>query len=99
MNIFNRLKSRILILLTGIVLIGCQSTPPIKPDELSIPDKLTCFDLPTPITVTKAEGPFKIVWDTIFTNGPYVSERVSDDGTYFRAPPGGIFIGRPDKIR
>lgn len=89
------IQKRILIIV--FFLVGCSSTL-IKPEQLQTPKKITCIFLLEPISynekVTKLFA--SADWVYRFERGPYVSEKVDMEGTYFRGPPGAISISRPE---
>lgn len=71
---------------------------PVNPDELRVPAMLTCIDLPAPMSFRAERGLMKVTWEWRLERGPYVSEREDAEGTFYRAPPGGAFAGRPDSL-
>lgn len=74
----------------------CACATGIKPDELQAPEKLTCLDVPQGVEAHEVRGLMKFHWTTRLTPGPYIAEREDINGTYYRAPSGGIYIGRDD---
>jgi hypothetical protein len=85
-------------LLTLVVLLtGCSSNL-IKPEQLEAPKKISCIYLPEPISYSeKVEKLFASAnWEYRFERGPYIAEKIDSEGTYFRGPPGAIYIGRPE---
>lgn len=89
-------------ILFSLLLNGCVT--PIKPTDLRVPAQVSCIYLPTELEATDVRGLLKYVWKTHLARGPYIAERESEKGTYYRAPPGGISIynvegvGKPDGI-
>ncbi len=77
-----------------LMLGGCAGER-IKPAEMGAPVKLSCINLSDELVATEAKGLFKIVWVTRLARGPYISERESAEGTFYRASPGGVFLGQP----
>lgn len=74
----------------GIFVGGC--TPAIKPSKLFVPKEITCIDIPQELDAHEVRGLLKVHWTTRVLPGPYVAEREDGNGTYYRAPPGGIQI-------
>lgn len=79
-------------LIVGVALSGCAST--YKPEDLRVPTSITCIYLPTPMSFYEKRGASSEPWETRLERGPYVAEREDDEGTFYRAPPGG-FSGWP----
>ncbi|MBD8878935.1 hypothetical protein IHE49_00405 [Rhodanobacter sp. 7MK24] len=84
-----------IVLPTALLVSGCAKV--LKPDQLRMPARPTCIYLATPIISTAKHGILNIEWDTRLERGPYVSEREDDEGTYYRAPPGGISVSRHEQ--
>jgi hypothetical protein len=82
-------------LLPILVLSGCA--PGVKPDKLSAPQVVTCLDVKQPLSFTTTHGLFNFPWETRLDRGVYISEKEDARGTYYRAPPGGITVGRTDR--
>lgn len=78
------LKNTYLMLALSL-LSGCVT--PINPEDLEPPKEVTCIDLKEPIILNYHDQ-----WITRFEKGPYWSEKVDTNGTYYRAPPGGISV-------
>ena len=78
----------------GFLLSGCATL--VEPETLRVPSQLTCFELPEPLSKTTVAGLLSVTWVTRLERGPYVAEREDATGTFYRAPPGGVAIGRPD---
>ncbi|MDI1260269.1 hypothetical protein [Aquabacterium sp.] len=76
--------------LATLMLGGCATM--VKPEDLSRPAKLSCFEVPQIVEAHEVRGLLDIPWVTKLAQGPYVAERENAEGTYYRAPPGGIHI-------
>lgn len=76
------------------LLTGCATMT--APENLKRPESLTCIEVPDGIEGHEILGWLKFHWTTRLAKGPYISEREDADGIYYRAPPGGIYIGRDD---
>lgn len=85
---------RYLVLVTALVLQGCATT--YDPDTLAAPPQVSCIYLDQPVTYTQAPGMIKVPWTARLEQGPYWSEKVDANGTYFRAPPGGLSLKNDD---
>ena len=85
--------TQVVVLLFVSVISGCAT--PIKPDALATPREITCLALAEPLSVTGQYGMFNVEWTTKLEKGVYLSERVDDKGTYYRAPGGGISTTSP----
>ena len=70
----------------------------LKAEDLRRPATLTCIYLPAPMSFRAERGLMKVTWEWRLEKGPYISEREDDQGTFYRAPPGGAFAGRPDSL-
>lgn len=81
-------------LLIGAGLAGCAT--PIKPQDLATPSHPTCINLSQRLESVGEYGLFKVDWEMYLERGPYLSEKEDTEGTYYRAPPGGIYVGQPD---
>lgn len=77
------------------LLVGCASNTLVAPDQLATPSSLTCIQLPEALTATDEAGLLKLVTETRLERGPYVSEKEDAQGTYYRAPQGGISQFQP----
>ena len=78
------------------LLLSINGTPAIaNPAELQVPSKISCLHLPAALSGTETKGLFKVETETRLERGPYISEREDAEGTYFRAPPGGVYLGPP----
>lgn len=80
--------------MAALVLGACQTT--VAPSESGVPAQLTCIYLPSQLSTTEEAGPSKILRTTRLERGPYLSERETPAGTYYRAPQGGIYISTPN---
>ncbi|MFB4368359.1 MULTISPECIES: hypothetical protein [unclassified Pseudomonas] len=86
-----RFKPKITASMLSVTLLsGCAT--PINPKDLKEPQEVTCIDLKEPLVLTDHYGPFDMQWTTKFEKGPYWSEKIDPNGTYYRAPPGGISV-------
>src|SRR6185312_570265 len=85
-----RAVSALLVLSAGAMLGGCA--PTIRPSKLLLPKEVTCIDIPPRLEAHEIRGLLKFHWTTRIQPGPYVAEREDANGTYYRAPPGGIQI-------
>jgi hypothetical protein len=63
--------------------------------ELQVPSQVSCIHLPAALSGIETKGLFKVETETRLERGPYISEREDAEGTYFRAPPGGVYLGPP----
>ena len=80
-----------------ILISGC-STHGVKPTDLRVPERLSCIQVAQPLQASELRGPFKAVWETRLANGPYISEREDERGTFYRGPPGAYSLaGDPKK--
>lgn len=62
---------------------------------LKAPDQLSCIHLPAALSGIETKGLFKVESETRLERGPYISEGEDAEGTYFRAPAGGVYLGPP----
>jgi hypothetical protein len=85
----------ILVAWVAALVSGCAT--PIKPDALATPPEITCIELTEPLSWLGHYGTFNADWQTRLEKGAYVSERVDDHGTYYRAPAGGVSTTRPEE--
>lgn len=74
-----------------LMLSGCGT--PIKPSELRRPASVTCILVPETVSVSEPRGLANVMWHISFEHGAYIAEGESDEGTFYRAPPGGISTG------
>jgi hypothetical protein len=63
--------------------------------ELQVPAQVSCIHLPAALSGVETKGLFKVETETRLERGPYISEGEDAEGTYFRAPPGGVYLGPP----
>lgn len=83
------------MMLTGAIsLAGCASN--IRPDDLKKPVQLSCLQVPQGLEAHEIKGLADFHWTTRLASGPYLSEGEDAEGTFYRAPSGGIYIGRDD---
>lgn len=82
-------------ILAAAACLGACATA-IPPDSLKRPDPLTCIEVPKGVEAHESKGLLNIKWTTRLAPGPYISEREDTEGTYYRAPPAGLYIGRDD---
>jgi hypothetical protein len=82
------------ILVSVFFFSGCATA--ISPDSLQTPQELACVYLKEPLALTDAYGPLNFGWTTRLERGPYWSEKIDEQGTYYRAPPGGISVTSKD---
>jgi hypothetical protein len=78
------------------VLLGFNSPPAMAASPgLQMPAKLSCIHLPAVLSGIETKGLFKVESETRLERGPYISEAEDAEGTYFRAPAGGVYLGPP----
>jgi hypothetical protein len=70
----------------------------VSTEDLRRPATLTCIYVPSQMSFKAERGLMKVVWEWKLEKGPYVSEWEDDQGTFYRAPPGGAFAGRTDSL-
>jgi len=68
----------------------------INPNELQTPSQPSCVELKEPLSFDRRLGLLKILWTLSLAKGPYLTEKQDSQGTYYRAPPGGIFVSDSD---
>lgn len=83
------------VLLSVAFLSGCATI--VRPDDLKKPEMVTCLEVPKGVEAHEVKGLFDYRWTTRLAHGPYIAELEDAEGIYYRAPPGGIFVG-PDDI-
>lgn len=76
---------------------GC-ATSLEKPETMAVPAQASCFSLAEPLEATEIRGLFKYEWRTRIERGAYVAAHENERGTYFRGPPGAIFIYQPTML-
>ncbi|NIA57526.1 hypothetical protein HAV22_28260 [Massilia sp. TW-1] len=78
------------------LLLGVGGTPALAdPGALRVPEQVTCIHLPAVLSGIETKGLFKVESETRLERGPYISEGEDAEGTYYRAPPGGVYQGPP----
>ena len=92
MNKKQAAKSTLLLaaLTANMVLTGCAG---VRPKSLAKPEKLSCIQVLPGTEAHEVRGLFDVKVTTRLTPGPYFSERQDAEGTYYRAPAGGIYFG------
>jgi hypothetical protein len=79
-----------------VLLLGFGATPALAGSSgVKPPAQLTCIHLPAALSGIETKGLFKVESETRLERGPYISEGEDADGTYFRAPAGGVYLGPP----
>lgn len=78
--------------LAGFVLGGCAT--PIDPKEMKAPGQVSCIEVPKGVEAHEIRGLLSVHWTIRVSPGPYISEYEDAQGTYYRAPPGGIYYVR-----
>ncbi|RLK31767.1 hypothetical protein [Cupriavidus plantarum] len=76
----------------AISLVGCGTVP----ENLNRPASLSCIEVPQGTEGHEYRGLLKMPWITRLSAGPYISELEDEAGTYYRAPPGGVYIAPPN---
>lgn len=74
-------------------LSGCAG---VAPSALTTPERLSCINITEPLELTDKYGLLDIAWEVRLTPGTYISEKADEQGTYYRAPPGGVYVGKPE---
>jgi hypothetical protein len=78
------------------LLLSFSATPVIAGSSgLQTPSQLSCIHLPVALSEIETKGLFKVESETRLERGPYISEGEDAEGTYFRAPAGGVYLGPP----
>jgi hypothetical protein len=95
MNI--RTSPQIAISAAGLaLLLSFSGTPAFAGSSgLQAPAQLRCIHLPAALSGIETKGLFKVESETRLERGPYISEGEDAEGTYFRAPAGGVYLGPP----
>lgn len=88
------LASVAVVLSATICVVGCATNPA----DLATPQKITCVELEAPLSFTASYGMIPVKYTTRLEKGAYVSEKLDDGGTYYRAPPGGLSVTRADGV-
>lgn len=78
----------------ALTLGGCATV--IKPTDLAQPASPLCIQVPQGVEAHEVKGLLNFKWTTRLASGPYIAEREDAGGTFYRAPPGGVYIGRDD---
>lgn len=78
----------------ALTLAGCATV--IKPTDLAKPASSSCIQVPQGVEAHEVKGLLNFKWTTRLASGPYIAERENAEGTFYRAPPGGVYIGRDD---
>jgi hypothetical protein len=91
------IRTRTAVSLAALALMaGVTGTPAIaSPTELRPPAQFACIHLPAALSGIETKGLFKVESETRLERGPYIAEHDDAEGTYFRAPPGGVYLGPP----
>jgi hypothetical protein len=66
-----------------------------EPPELQVPAQVSCIELSAALSGIETKGLFKVESETRLERGPYISAHEDAEGIYYRAPPGGVYIGPP----
>jgi hypothetical protein len=92
-----RTPSRTVISATALALVlSTNGTVAMAdPVEPQAPAQVSCIYLPGVLSGIETRGLFKVESESRLERGPYFSEREDAEGTYFRAPPGGVYLGTP----
>ena len=78
------------------LLSSFSATPAMAASNgLKAPAELSCIHLPAALSGIETKGLFKVESETRLERGPYISEGEDAEGTYFRAPAGGVYLGPP----
>ncbi|WP_445354559.1 hypothetical protein ACJJI5_15595 [Microbulbifer sp. EKSA008] len=75
-------------------LTGCATNP----NSLDVPTQITCIQVPSGVEGFDKRGWEQVEFRTTLQPGPYISEREDSQGIYYRAPQGGVFVGRDDML-
>ncbi len=82
--------------LAAALLLAATAAPALaKPIEVKPPAELSCIHLSEALRGIEFKGLMKVESETRLERGPYISEHEDADGTYYRAPPGGVYLGPP----
>ena len=87
-----QLAGAIAALLVTPMMSGCVTV--VNPKDMRVPSQITCIDLPSDLSTTEPQGILGSAWTTRLERGPYIAEREDDEGTYFRAPQGGLLVAQ-----
>lgn len=83
-------------MVASALLLSACGTPLVKPADMAVPAQASCFTLAEPLQGVEVRGLFKLVWTLRLERGPYISVHEDANGTYFRAPPGGMHQSTPE---
>lgn len=85
------------VMSSGLILLSSLSAMPAiaASSGLKAPAQLSCIHLPVALSGIETKGLFKVETETRLERGPYISEGEDAEGTYFRAPLGGVYLGPP----
>lgn len=78
-----------LVLFASTAYAASNST---DPNDMQAPQEITCIYLSEPVELTAVYGAFNVQWTTRLEKGAYWSEKIDADGSYFRAPVGGVSV-------
>lgn len=81
------------VLVAFALLLSACATHPGKERQ---PERFTCFVLDEPMVAKTRDEATQAELEWRLAPGLYFSEKADDGGTYFRAPPGGVYQGRTD---
>jgi hypothetical protein len=83
---------------TAILLVGCTSPQTIvRTETLRRPASPTCIEVSSDLEArVKRQGIRDFYFITRLARGPYVAELEDAEGTYYRAPPGGLYLTTED---
>jgi hypothetical protein len=92
-----RTSPRTAISAAALALLSSFSATPATAasNGLKPPAELSCIYLPAALSGIETKGLFKVESETRLERGPYISEGEDAEGTYFRAPAGGVYLGPP----
>lgn len=92
-----RTSRRTALSAAALALVSSFSAMPAMADSngLKAPAQLSCIYLPAALSGIETKGFFKVESETRLEQGPYISEGEDAEGTYFRAPAGGVYLGPP----
>lgn len=91
-----KIRNTLLFASIFLFLTGCANVTIKDPENLLPPSWISCIDIPDPIEYSEVRGISKVTWNERLERGVYISEKEDAQGVYFRAPPGGLFEGRPE---
>lgn len=88
-----RSRQSAVIVASALLLSACATNPGMERH----PERFTCFALDEPLVAKTRDAATQAEWEWRLAPGLYFSEIVDGAGTYFRAPPGGVYQGRTDR--